>query len=243
MKKSKVLGANEEYVQQTMKYGRTDALLAFSIFVVMLFLFGLMGKVFGYLVNDFRITETFSFYVTGIISLFLIALVFLLCFIRKQKFTTIGFGKTHAIKSLSMGIMIFIIVIALKGIIPVVSGSGIQTDIGLIAMKTIYFLVFVAFMEEIIIRGYIGTRLYGYFRNKGLSIIIVGLMFSIEHIPFQLMFTQMNLLEYIIMNRHYLIVLTIFHFLLQWLYSKYNSIIAPTIFHFIWDFIKWFVIS
>lgn len=243
MKKSKILSASEEYVQHTMKYGRTDALLACSIFVVMLLLFGLMGKVFVYVDNNFRLTETYIFYITGIISLFLIALVFLLCFIRKQKFTTIGFDKTHAIKSLSMGILLFIIVIVLRGIIPVISGSRIQTDIGQIAMRTIYYFVFVALMEEIIVRGYIGTRLYGYLRNKGLSILIVGLMFSFEHIPFQLMITQMNLLEYIIMNWYDLLRVTIFHFWFQWLYSKYNSIIAPTIFHFIWDFIPWFVIS
>ncbi len=237
-----VSGANEEYVQQTVHYGRTDALLAFGVFVIMLFLFGLVGKVYVFLNNNISLSESYIFYITGITSLFLIALVFLLCSIRKQKLRTIGFSKTHAIKSLGMGILLSIIVIVAMGIIPVVSGSGIQTDVGLIAMRIINYLIFVAFMEEIIVRGYIGTRLYGYFTNKRLSIIIVGFMFSFEHIPFQLVITQMNLIEYIIINWYELICYIIFHFLFQWLYSKYNSIVAPTIFHFIWDFIRWFVI-
>jgi membrane protease YdiL (CAAX protease family) len=239
MKASTVLG-KDEYVQQTKEYGRIDALFALIVYVVMIFLFLLMGKLFVY--KSSTLTEVYIFVITGIFTLFLIGFVFLLCSIRKQNLMTVGFSMTYAIQSFGMGMFLFMIVIALKVITSVNNGSTIQTDIGLIVMKIIYYLIFIAFMEEVVIRGYIGTRLYGYFTNKRLSIVIVGIMFSLEHIPFQMMYAQMSLMEYISQNWGYLVYTAAFHFILQWLYAKYNSIIAPTIFHFIWNFIQWFII-
>ena len=46
MKDPTVLGANDEYVQQTKEYGRKDALLALFLHVNMNLLFVLMGKIF-----------------------------------------------------------------------------------------------------------------------------------------------------------------------------------------------------
>jgi membrane protease YdiL (CAAX protease family) len=240
MKDSTVLG-KDEYVQQTLKYGRIDALFALIVYVVMIFLFLLLGKLFAH--KGSALTEIYIFNVTGILALFLIGFVFLLCSIRKQKLVTVGFSMTYAIQSFGMGMSLFMIVIALKGTTSVNNGSTIQTDIGLIIMKIIYYLIFIALMEEVVIRGYIGTRLYANFTNKRLSIVIVGIMFSFEHIPFQMMVAQISLMEYISQNWEYLISVATFHFILQWLYTKYNSIIAPTFFHFIWNFIQWFIIK
>ena len=235
------VSGKEEYVLQTKKYGRIDALFALIVYVVMTFLFLLIGKLF---VNKSTLlTEAYLFSVTGVFSLFLIGLVFLLCSIRKQKLMTVGFSMTYAKQSFRMGMFLFMIIIALKVITSVNNGFKFQTDTVLIVMYTIYYLIFIALMEEVVIRGYIGTRLYGYFTNKKLSIVIVGIMFSLEHIPFQMMYAQMSLLEYISQNWKALVCFAFFHFVLQWLYTKYNSIIAPIIVHFIWDFIIWFIIS
>lgn len=240
MKDLTVLG-KDEYVEQTKKYGRIDALFALIVYVVMIFMFMLLGRLFVH--KSSTLTEVYIFSVTGIFALFLIGFVFLLCSLRKQKLITVGFSKTYAMQSFGIGKSLFMIVIALKGITSVNNGLIIQTDISLILKNIIYYLIFIAFMEEVVIRGYIGTRLYGYFTNKRLSIIIVGIMFSFEHIPFQMIVAQMSLMEYISLNWEYLFSVALFHFVLQWLYTRYNSIVAPTIFHFIWDFIQWFIIS
>ncbi len=240
MRKDSAALGKDDYVQQTKKYGRIDALYALIVYVVMIFLFLLMGKLFVY--KSSNLTAVYTFIVTCFVSLFLIGSVFLLCSVRKQKLVTVGFSKTYALQSFGMGMSLLMIVIALKGFTSVYNGSKIQTDIVLIVMNVIYYLIFIAFMEEVVIRGYIGTRLYGYFTNKRLSIVIVGIMFSFEHIPFHMTVAQMSLVEYISQNWENLIFIIIFHFIFQWLYAKYNSIIAPTIFHFIWDFIQWFII-
>ncbi|NLJ41775.1 MAG: CPBP family intramembrane metalloprotease [Clostridiales bacterium] len=154
-----------------------------------------------------------------------------------------GFNMDQAKKSLVMGMFLFAVTVVLGGIWAVLTGSTIQTDIKVIAMRIIYFQIFIGFYEELVFRGYIGTRLYGYFSNKQISIVITGIMFSLMHVPFHMTVAQMGFIEYILMHWINLVFLVIFHCGFQWLYSKYNSIIAPTILHFIIDFIQWFIIA
>lgn len=237
----RVLGANNEYLRQTKEYGGKDALLAFILFFIEMLGLLLMGELF--LRKGTALTETYVFIVTGIFSMIFIGLVFLFCLIRRQKLITIGFSKTQAKKSLVLGIMLFGLVVIFCSIKAIISGSIIRTDIKLIINQIIYYLIFIAFMEELVFRAFIGTRLFGFFKNKKLSIAIVGIMCSIEHIPFYMIITQVSLTEYILAHFFDLIILAIIHILFQWLYAKYNSIIAPTILHFIWDYIQWFIIS
>lgn len=231
---STVLGANDEYEQQAASYGRKDALFALIIYITTFLQFILLGKIFIH--KGFTLTGTYIFCATGIVSLICIGLVFMFCLIRRQKLVTVGFSRNQAKKSLATGMVLFILVAILRGFGAIISGSVSKADIKFLIMGIVYYLIFIAFTEEIIVRGYIGTRLYGYFTNKRLSIIIVGIMWSLYHIPFQMIVTQMSLLEYLSVNWGNLLRIFILHFAFQWLYSKYNSLIAPTILHFIWDF-------
>jgi membrane protease YdiL (CAAX protease family) len=97
-------------------------------------------------------------------------------------------------------------------------------------------------MEELAFRGYIGTRLYGCFKNKLFAISITGLLFTFMHLPFQMLMADTTMLGYIASNWANLIFIFLLHFVFQALYAKHNSIIAPTLFHFIWDYVQWFII-
>lgn len=239
-KTQRVLGANNEYILQANEYGGKDALFALILFIVVMFGLSLVGKLFLHKGN--ALTEIYMVSVTGIYSMIFIGLVFLFCKIRRKKLVTIGFSMTQAKKSFIFGILLFGLVAILCSVRVIFSGSIIQTDIKLIMIKIIYYLIFIAFMEELIFRAYIGTRFFGFFKNKKLSIAIVGIMFSLEHIPFYMIISQVSLAAYISSNFSKLITLAIIHILFQWLYAKYNSIIAPTILHFIWNYIQWFII-
>ena len=236
----RVLGANNEYLQQTKEYGSKDGLLAIILFSIEILGLFFVGKLF--MQKGDGLTETYIVTVTGIFSIILIGLVFLFCIIRRQKLNTIGFSKIQAKKSFILGIILFGVVIILWSIFAILSGSNIQKDTNLIIIRIVYYLIFIAFMEELIFRAYIGTRLYGFFMNKKLSIVIVGIMFSFSHIPFQMIISQVSLITYISDNFFSLIFLAILHMLFQWLYAKYNSIIAPTMIHFIWDYMQWFIV-
>jgi membrane protease YdiL (CAAX protease family) len=234
MRNSTVLGANDEYVQQAASYGRMDALLALILYAVIFFQFVFLGKIFIH--KGSTLTGIYTFCATGIVSSICIGLVFLFCSFRKQKLETVGFSKSQAKKSFSLGMLLFLLVVIYRcfGFGP---GKIAQTDIGSMIIKVVYYLVLIGFTEEILIRGYIGTRMFGYFKNKLLSIIIVGIMWSLYHIPFQMIVRQMSLIEYISANWWNLLGIFILHFIFQWSYAKHNSIIAPTILHFIWNFV------
>lgn len=236
----RVLSANNEYLQQTKEYGRKDALLVLLLYIFLMLGLSLVGKLF--LQKGADLTDAYIVSVTGIFSMVNIGFVFLFCMIRKQKLITIGFSKTQAKKSLILGAMLFVIVTIFFIIKAFLSGSTIQTDIRLVIIYIMYYLIFIAFMEELIFRAYIGTRLFGFFKNKKLSIAIVGIMFSFYHTPFYMIITEVSLTEYICAHFFNLIYLAIIHTFFQWLYAKHNSIIAPTILHFILDYIQWFII-
>lgn len=239
MEDSAVLGANNEYIQQTKKYNKNDAILAFALYILIFLVLLWIGKVF--VQKSLNLTEAYLFQITGIYSLVLIGLVFIFCLIRKQKLITVGFSMKQAKKSFMIGMIFLAATTGLFCIWFAITGPTIRTDYIIIAMRFIYFLIFIGFTEELVFRGYIGTRLYGYFDNKQNSIAIVGIMFSLMHIPFHMTIAQINFIEYIANNWINLIILAITHCGFQWLYSKYNSIIAPTILHFLIDFVQWLI--
>ncbi len=195
VRNQRVLGANNEYLQQTKEYGGKDALLAIILFSIEILVLFLVGKLF--MQKGDGLTETYIVTVTGIFSIILIGLVFLFCIFRRQKLNTIGFSKTQAKKSCIIGLILFGVVVILWSSFAILSGSNIQKDMNLIIIRIVYYLIFIAFMEELIFRAYIGTRLYGFFKNKKLSIVIVGIMVSFTHIPFQMIMSQVSLITYI----------------------------------------------
>ncbi len=239
MEDSVVLGANKEYIQQTKKYNKNDAILAFALYILMLLVLLWIGKIF--VQKNLNMTETYLFLITGIYSLTFIVLVFIICLMRKQKLVTVGFSMKQAKKSLIIGIISLAVTAGLFCIWFAITGPTIRTDYIIIVMRVIYYLIFIGFTEELVFRGYIGTRLYGYFANKQNSVAIVGIMFSLMHIPFHMTIAQISFIEYISTNWINLIILAITHCGFQWLYSKYNSIIAPTILHFLIDFVQWLI--
>ena len=195
MEDSVVLGANKEYVQQTKKYNKNDAILAFALYILMSLVLLLIGKIF--VQKNLNLTETDIFKITGIYSLIFIGLVFMICLVRKQKLFTVGFSMNQAKKSLIIGMVFLMVTASLFSIWFAITDPTIRTDYKIIAMRSIYFLIFIGFTEELVFRGYIGTRLYGYFANKQNSIAIVGIMFSLMHIPFHMTIAQINFIEYI----------------------------------------------
>lgn len=231
-----VLGANKEYVQQTKVYGKKDALLSFVIFGIEFGSMFLLRQLLKYRVLG---SSTRSVFITsGAVSLFFIGIVLLFCSLRKQKANTIGFSITEMKQSFYTGAIGFTVILVLKWLTKISSKQRILEGVTKesFVMNVVYFLVFVALMEEIVIRGYIATRLYGSYKNKWLSIATVGMMFAITHIPMYSMRLQISMWNYTVTHIDYLIKIALYHCFFQWIFSKYNSILAPIMIHFMIDF-------
>lgn len=232
---------NDKNIQKISNYGRNDVLFALIMYIVMLLEAVLLGKIAKNNLDD--LTEMKLFMLYGLITLAIFAILYILLTIRKQNLATIGFNIEQAKKSFGAGLLLVLIVVILRGVIPVISGKNIITNIPLITMKIVHYLIFIALTEEVVFRGYIGTRFYGYFKKKRLSIIIVGVIWYLGHIPFKSMVAQLSMLEYILAYGLEMPSFILFHCYLQYLYLKYNSIIAPTMLHFIWNFMNWLIID
>lgn len=234
---SSILGANEEYVEQTKAYGGKDALLALALYTTVTFFYFILGSLIVQKRFARTLTEPYIFWASGIVSIVSMGLIALLCYLRKQKLTTLGLGKTQASKSLLMGVVLSAIIVVIAGVPDLAS---IKANAALIPVKLFYYLVFVAFLEELEFRAYVGTRIYGFCRHKWLSVFFVAFLFALEHIPMKLLEYQITFPQYILNNGGHLIFYAVFHIALQWLYSKHNSIIAPILVHFTWNFMTWF---
>lgn len=100
-----------------------------------------------------------------------------------------------------------------------------------IAFMIVYYLS-VALSEELVFRGYIGTRIYGLIKNKWIAISLVGILFVIMHFPYRLI-TGVSIQNLTIYNIGWLLNLFITHIILNFIYIKTNSIYGSIIPHWI----------
>ncbi|MDF2941759.1 MAG: hypothetical protein K0S01_617 [Herbinix sp.] len=230
----------EEYRLGAEKYSRIDILLSLFLYATLIFMYYVLGKIF--ISDGITLTNELVFTSTGVVSILIFIIVLLLCLFRKQRLSSVGFSRTKAKKSLRLGLVLVIGIVILFLIITFFLGFTLHSDINMIIMQFFYYLFEIAFVEELVFRGYIGTRLYGAIKNKVIAISITGLLFTLMHVPFQMLLAHMSIIDYIATNWVNLILIFLLHFIFQAIYAKYNSIIAPTLFHFVWDYMQWFIV-
>lgn len=233
-------GASEEYLNQMAEYSPVDALFALLLWCVCVILYFFMGSLFNRLGTE--LTQTKTFWITGFFSLIQIGLVFLLCRIRRQPPRTFGFSRNRAVSALWSGGAIMALIVLIGAGIMILGKGKIQTDGALLMQRGVYYLFFISLTEELIFRGYIGTRLSGLIHHPLLSNCLTGILFALLHIPFQMVIAQVGFFSYLAQNWGNLIPLIGFHFFFQWLYARNNSLIAPVLVHFVWDYIGWMMI-
>lgn len=164
--------------------------------------------------------------------------------IRKQKLSSIGLRLKDGKKSLRLGLyysgiflLVFVLINWIKGDIT------IESDWLKTLYKALYFLIVVAFFEEVMFRGFINSRLSGLLKNQTLTLILTALIFSLMHMPFKSMFFAGSVLEYFATNGAYHLILCFVHLIFQHFYDQYQNILAPGIMHFTFDFFQWFLVG
>jgi len=229
---------NEEDIQAMKPLDGILALLYYLYYMILLYCFGLImfntdlyirwGKYFGNMVM-----YKFIFYIP--ITVLSILPAILITYFRKQSLSSLGIRKTKVMKSIILGI-IFGLPFLIPNIISGILSNHNFRDIESLTWEFLYFLICIGLVEEIIFRGFIQTRIKGIIKNKWLSIFVVGLMFSILHIPFQMMQTNLPLIQFIMYDMVHLIITIILHVYFVYIYTRDNNIIAPVITHTIINF-------
>jgi membrane protease YdiL (CAAX protease family) len=162
--------------------------------------------------------------------------IFIIIKLRKQNIKSLGLKNYKIIKSVFLGI-IFSIPFITPSIINAVNQGRKVLSLSNLIWLFLYFLIEIAFAEELGFRGFIQTRIQGLIKVKWLSIIVVGIMFALMHIPFQMLKANMPISKFIINDSLHLATTCVIHIYLVYLYTRDNNIISTTISHTLIDFI------
>ncbi len=154
--------------------------------------------------------------------------------INKQSLDTIGISKGKWQKSLNIGVLLVLFLFYNNCLSHLINGSHL-IKLPEILVLHIYYL-FVAVCEEFVFRGYIGTRICGLIKRRGVAIFIVGSLFIIMHFPYRMIAYGMTLSDLPIKNLNWILDLFITHLILNFIYLKTNSLYGAIIPHWMSDF-------
>lgn len=164
---------------------------------------------------------------TIVFNVFNFVVMLFLCRKCNMKLTDIGFSRTHMKKSILLGMGASAILLVLASLSGDIKPIIIMNHIPDVLSYILYQIILIAFVEEVLFRGFIGNCFYVH--NKVLSVFIVGLLFTLLHLPFQMIVNSYPLTYFLLNIKFYYPM--ILHMIFQYLYNKYHSFIAPTMFH------------
>ncbi|MGN1297822.1 MAG: CPBP family intramembrane glutamic endopeptidase [Clostridia bacterium] len=221
----KLLKSNEEYENNLKQYTKKDGILALALFAIIMIEY----SVFGILRNNFDFVNKNIMIFSCICNLLMIIITILFVKLNKQKIDTIGIFKGKWKMSIFIGVILAIFYSCNNCISYLVNGSKL-VPLNQLPMLIIYYLL-VSVCEEFVFRGYIGTRIYGFFKNKYIAICLTGILFIIMHFPYRMIAYGMTLSDLTINNFEWLLDLFITHIVLNFIYLKTNSLYGSIIPH------------
>lgn len=161
-------------------------------------------------------------------SLFVIGVLIVL--IKDRNIDNLGFSK----EKLQVNLIISLIIVAVTFIVIWVFGDLTFNNL---LKQMLYYLFYIAAIEEILFRGLIQNYLFGFDLNKYAVFIIGALLFSFMHIPFQ-MFVHNNVsLNYLVQAIPNLIETFISHFVYCFIAYKRKDITIPIALHYAYNFL------
>ena len=221
----KIIKSNKEYNDNLKKYDKKDGMLAILLFAIIIIMYALLGILYK---NNSFIKENIK--IVGCIFNFLLIIITII-FVksRKQRLNTIGLNGRWKL-SLIIGLILSLFYFYCNCLSHLLEGREL-ISISEILFLAIYFLL-VSVCEELVFRGYIGTRLNGLIKNKYIALFIIGILFVAMHFPYRMIAANMSLSDFDI---GWLINLFIFHLIMSFIYMKSNSIYGSIIPHWISD--------
>ena len=210
---------DETYLKEVSHYKKADGVLALTVFVILMAVYYLAGQL-----RDLPFDAGIP------VNLFFIALCVMLALLRRQGIGSLGLKRKNAGKSFFLGLvpgLLILLFYILQGLV----NRRVFAPAGTISGNFFYYLIVIAFMEELVFRGYIQSRMFGLIKNNALSTAVTGVMFVLMHFPYQLGARDMDLITFISDNVFWFGLLFLYHLLFTWLFRKHNLIIAPVIVH------------
>lgn len=148
---------------------------------------------------------------------------------RKQHISTIGIRKKGIKSSILIGIMLLLAVSVhfIKN-----NGSAEQ-----LIYKTLFYIIFVGFYEELIFRGFLWPRLVVGL-GKRWGTIISGIFFGAMHIPMDIVYNNKTFYDTVVLGNTSSINIgggVIVALMFIYIYTRNNNILLPSFVHGILD--------
>ena len=161
-------------------------------------------------------------------SLFVMGVLIVL--IKDRNIYNLGFGK----EKLRINLIISLIIVVITFMVVwIFSDLTFNNSV----KQMLYYLFYIAAIEEILFRGLIQNYLFGFKVNKYVIFVIGALFFSFMHIPFQ-MFVHNNVsLNYLVEALPNLIETFISHFVYCFIAYKRRDITIPIALHYAYNFL------
>lgn len=222
----KILASDGGYKEKIRGYKKSDGIIAVVFYVLFMAAYYLTGVV----------KAEYSLYLGVPVNLLLAALCVGIVLVRKQKLSSVGITAARLKKSLITGCILGVLFVLIGTVLPAVFSGSSLNSVQKIFYNLFYYFVAIAWVEEVVFRGFIQTRLYGIVKNDAAAVIVGALMFSAMHIPYQMAAANTNLIDFILANYIWLLLLIGWHIVFNFLYRKYDTVWTGTVFH---GFLDW----
>lgn len=220
-----ILKNDSTYEKNLKQYTKNDAMLSFLLFGLII----LNYSVLAILQNRFYLIKEnillagciFNACMTGVTILFLK--------LKKQTIDTIGLSKGKWKRSIIIGVIYASFLFYNNCLSHLMDGSSLVSIQNILILSVYYLLV--AVCEEVVFRGYIGTRIYGLVKNRWLAVFAAGILFTVMHFPYRMIAYGMTLGDLTVNHFSWLADLFITHIIFNYIYSKTNSLYGSIIPH------------
>jgi membrane protease YdiL (CAAX protease family) len=209
----------DTYKEMVSQYTKVDGILAIMLYIVLMLIYYLAGIIY----------VRKQLYIGVPVNIFIILLCIVLVLLRKQKLASIGFTLKNIGKALLTGIILGLVFSFFMNVLPNIHAGGKIISLNQALYNVFYYFIIISLSEEVVFRGYIQTRMYSLIKHDLLAVLVTGFLFYTMHIPFQMLVNGMHL------DLMDLYVKIAMHFLMNYLYRKYNSLAGATVFHGLLD--------
>lgn len=151
---------------------------------------------------------------------------------RKQKLNTIGLRRQGMKSSIYIGLTLIVIFWVYY-----ISNKGFSVNL---MWKSLFYIIFVGFYEEIIFRGFLWPRLVVGF-GKTWGTIISGIFFGMMHLPIDIIFNNKTIFETFIIGNTSSVNIgggIIGALCFIFIYTRNNNILLPSFIHGLQDMLS-----
>ncbi|MCI3922147.1 CPBP family intramembrane metalloprotease [Paenibacillus sp. TRM 82003] len=167
----------------------------------------------------------------------MIPIVLILRF-RGQRMASIGLRFHRVTIAFVIGVIGSLPLIANKLSLFLTNEAALRVSGFNVVLELAYYLLCIGFIEELLVRGYIQTRILGIIKHKGWALLTVALLFSFLHVPFQMIRTGKTLMEFIVYDYIHLFATGLAHLYFVYLFTRNYNLVAPSVTHGINNFFQ-----